>query len=105
MYEQQDFEELESEIYEDPEDMVDRIFEKLQKAITLYVFWAKIFLEGEDSHKLKEPILEYFNAEFDFLVSYMMVRADEVDGGLTELKGSIRRWSKPPCIDQSKNPE
>lgn len=91
---------ISDEIYEDPEDLLDRIYENLQECLFSYEVWIKTFLEGQGTDEARSLILDYVKEEMDFFSKYLRVRTHDVNGSIKQIEASIRRFSISPLTDR-----
>ena len=88
--------------FEDGEDALEFLHEKIENLAYFWTLWSKTFLEGLEGHARVKILTELVEKESEWADQKIMVRCDEAEmPGFIVLSGAIRRFQQPNMRDDT----
>ena len=104
MSENSDLEEFSRTCFEDPEDMLEFAYEKIENSVFIWALWCKVFapeMADEISRKLAVEFVEDIHRQ---IAPRLLLQTEEQEQ-MNVLKASIRKYRECREKDESDKPE
>jgi hypothetical protein len=93
--------ELSHRMFEDPEDCLEYIYEKLEEATYLWTIWSRVFLEGAAEEVKSQVFVDMVKEELRYFQDKTKVEVF-CDDGIPSVVGTIRRFSVGSKSEESR---